>query len=91
MLPISMLIQLLPINILLQLLIIFVYIIYTVCTHTYTCECMYVSYIKASKLSEVCQEEAEYTVLTLLFAHMNLAFIYLPLQHFQSILSSLVA
>lgn len=39
--------------------------------------CVYISYNKVSKLAEVCQEEAEYTVLTLLFVHMDSAFLYL--------------
>lgn len=67
----------LPINILIQLVVIYMCIIYTVCAHTRMRACVYISYNKVSKLAEVCQEEAEYTVLTLLFVHMDSAFLYL--------------
>lgn len=45
--------------------------------HTHTYVCVYISYIKVSTLSEVCEEETEYTLLTLQFVHMNSAFLYL--------------
>lgn len=52
-------------------------ILYIQYAHTHAYVYVDISYIKVSRVSEVCQEEAVYTVLTWLFVHMSSAFLYL--------------